>query len=104
MNGCKVVRGFLWMMIVPLAVGMGLWAGQAWSQQPSPAFQEGYARGQMEVRDIDARAAEEIKERYARILGVASEAQAKLKAADTEIERLKKLRGATCEPKKEEKK
>ena len=87
-----------------LAVGAGLWAGQAWSQQPSPEFQQGYARGQMEVRDIDGRAQEELKERYARILGAASEAQAKLKTADAEIERLKKLCGATCEPKKEEKK
>ena len=100
MNGRKVVRGFLWMMIVPLAVGLGLWAGSAWSQQPR----------ELTASEVSA-AMEAVKgqrdfaqEQAMRANVSAQQLGERAKGFEAEIDRLKKLCGAVCEPKKEEKK
>ena len=96
MNGRKIVRGFLWMMIVPLAVGLGLWAGQAWSQQPTELDVRIGALSQSYKGQVAAAA-----EREATLTAELAATQMKLKAATDEVDRLKKLCAATCEPKKE---
>ena len=100
MNGRKIVRGFLWMLIVPLAVSAGLWVGQAWSQGAQPteldvrigALNQSY-KGQV------ANAAEREATLTSELAATRFAAENKAKADAAEIERLKKLCGDACAPK-----
>lgn len=91
--------------------GMLLGASGVFAQQPTKEATDGYAQAKAVIRDLRGGADEAIEERYAQALANANHFAARVKEKDAELaalrtenERLLKLCGAPCEPKKDAKK